>query len=161
MEEGFMATQAAHRTMDAVSLLKADHQKVKGLFREYSELGERAIKTKQKLAEQIWQELEVHSQLEEQIFYPAAREAAEEQVGEVVAEGLEEHHVVDVLIQELKGLSPEDEPFDAKMKVLCENVEHHIEEEETEMLPQAGRKLGDRLESLGQQMMELKKQLTA
>jgi hemerythrin superfamily protein len=150
---------ATQQTQDAVAMLKSDHAKVKGLFRQFSEAGEQAFKTKERLAEQIFQELEVHSKLEEQVFYPAVRADGDPEAGELVDEGLEEHHVVDLLIAELKGMSAEDERYDAKMTVLCENVEHHIEEEEKEMLPDAQRKLGDRTEALGRQMAELKERL--
>jgi hemerythrin superfamily protein len=156
-----MRTTTGRKT-GPIEMLKADHDHVKELFREFSELGDRAHKSKQRLAEQIFQELEVHSRLEEEIFYPAVREAAEEETREVVAEGIEEHHVVDVLIEEIRGLSPEDEAFDAKMKVLSENVEHHIEEEEGEMFPGARKNLGgDELETLGRQMLELRERISA
>lgn len=154
-----MATHTRETTTNAVEMLKSDHRKVKEMFREYAELGDRAHVSKQRLAEEIFRELEIHSKLEEEIFYPAAEAAADEEVGEVVAEGLEEHHVVDMLMQEIRALTPEDEAFDAKMKVLCENVEHHIEEEEGEMLPQAQRALGEEVERLGMEMKQRKQQL--
>jgi hemerythrin-like domain-containing protein len=80
---------------------------------------------------------------------------------DLVAEAMEEHHVVTTLMEELKGLDPKDERYDAKFKVLMDNVEHHIEEEEGEMFPEAEEVLGDRLERLGTQMQERKQQLTA
>jgi hypothetical protein len=153
-----MKTETTTR-INAVELLKQDHEKVKGLFKEFMESGERAIKTRERLSQQIFLELEVHSKLEEEIFYPAYCQAAKEQGEDIVAESLEEHHVVDLLIGELKALTPEEENFEPKMKVLCENVQHHIEEEEQEMLNKAPRFLGDKLETLGQQMAERKKQL--
>lgn len=145
--------------MDAIKLLKDDHQKVKKLFREYEELGDRAHKSKQRIAEQVFLELEVHSQLEEEIFYPAVQATADKEGKELVAEGIEEHHVVDVLINELRALSPEDEQFDAKFKVLTENVEHHIEEEEGEMLPDAEKTLGKETERLAERMIQRKQEL--
>jgi hemerythrin-like domain-containing protein len=78
-----------------------------------------------------------------------------------VAEGIEEHHVVATRMEELKGLDSQDERYDAKFKVLMENVEHHIEEEEGEMFPEAEEVLGERLERLGTQMQERKQQLMA
>jgi hypothetical protein len=155
-----MPARTMQETNDAVAILKSDHDRVKELFRKYSETGERAYKTRMQIAEKVFRELEIHSALEEEIFYPAAREAGHE-TEEVVAEGLEEHHVVDILIQELKALTPEDETFDPKFKVLCENVEHHIEEEEGEMFPPARKALGDRMDALARQMMERKRQLLA
>src|SRR5581483_8243711 len=100
--------------MDAIELLKADHKKVKGLFREFEQAGERAHKTKQRIAEQVFQELEVHSRIEEEIFYPAVKERRVAEGDELVAESIEEHHVVDVLIKELKALDPEHEQYEAK-----------------------------------------------
>lgn len=155
-----MATATKSQTKNGAELLRQDHRKVKELFRQYSELGENAHKSKQRLAEQIFQELEVHSRLEEDVFYPAAREADEEEVGEVVAEGYEEHHVADVLIAEIRQLDPSDERFDAKMQVLCENIEHHIQEEEEELLPQAERALRDQMDEITERMVTLKRELT-
>jgi len=147
--------------MDAIALLKDDHKKVKELFKQYEAAGDKAHQKKQRIAEQVFQELEVHTKLEEDIFYPAVQAKGTKDQKELVAEGIEEHHVVDVLIGELRALSPEHEQYDAKFKVLMENVEHHIEEEEGEMLPDAEKKLGKETEALGEQMMQLKQQLTA
>ena len=143
--------------MDAVKLLKDDHEKVKGLFRQFERA--RSDDKKKQLADEIMMELEVHSKIEEEIFYPAVREKVGED--ELVAEAVEEHHVVDVLMQEIKQLEPSDERFEAKMTVLIENVEHHIEEEEKEMLPDAKKKLGKDVEALGEQMEQRKQQLMA
>jgi hemerythrin-like domain-containing protein len=147
--------------MDAIKLLKDDHKKVKDLFREYEKLGDRAHVSKRRIAEQVFMELEVHTAIEEEIFYPAVREKSDKDGKELVAEGYEEHHVVDVLIRELKALQPEDEAYDAKFKVLTENVEHHIEEEEGEMLPDAEETLRDQLDELGERMLRRKEELTA
>jgi hemerythrin-like domain-containing protein len=140
-------------------LLKDDHQKVKALFREFEAAGERAFKTKARIAQRAFAELEAHTAIEEEIFYPAVEARTDSAGKELVAEGVEEHHVVDMLIQEMKELSPEDEQFDAKFKVLTENVEHHIEEEESELLPDAERRLGDELRSLGERMSRRKAEL--
>ena len=145
--------------MDAIELLKDDHRKVKKRFREFEAAGDRAYQTKRRIAEQVFAELEVHSRLEEEIFYPAVAATANKDGKELVAEGIEEHHVVDVLINELKALEPEDEQFDAKFKVLTENVEHHIEEEEGEMLPDAEKKLGREVEQLGERMQQRREEL--
>ena len=143
--------------MDAVKLLKDDHEKVKGLFRQFEKA--RSQDKKKQLADEIMMELEVHSKIEEEIFYPAVREKVGED--ELVAEAVEEHHVVDVLMQEIKQLDPSDERFEAKMTVLIENVEHHIEEEEEEMLPEAGEALKDELASLGDEMQTRKEEILA
>ena len=147
--------------MNAIKMLKDDHRKVKQLFREFESAGDTAHKKKQQIAEQVFQELEIHSKLEEEIFYPAVQAKTDQEGKETVLEGIEEHHVVDVLIEELKGMRPEDEPFEAKFTVLVENVEHHIEEEEGEMLPDAEQRLGSQLEQLGQQMEQRRQQLKA
>jgi hemerythrin superfamily protein len=154
-----MTTTTRSQTTDAIELLKSDHRKVKEMFRRYEALGENAHKTKQRLAEEIFRELEIHSKLEEELFYPTVRERGDSEVQDVVDEGIEEHHVVDVLIEELRGLSPDEDAYDAKMKVLSENVEHHIEEEETEMLPDAKKILGSETKSIGEEMLQLKKSL--
>ena len=142
-------------------MLKEDHKRIKALFRKYESAGERAYKEKQTTAEKAFQELEVHSKLEEEIFYPAVQARADEEGKDLVREGIEEHHVVDTLIKELKGLDPEDERYDAKFKVLTENVEHHIEEEEGELLPDAERLLEPHLDRLGADMEQRKEQLVA
>jgi hemerythrin-like domain-containing protein len=147
--------------MDAIKLLKDDHKQVKELFREYESAGDRAYQKKSRIAEQVFRELEVHSKLEEQIFYPAVAAKGTKDQKELVAEGVQEHHIVDVLIGELKALSPENEEFDPKFTVLIENVEHHIEEEEGELLPDAEKKLGKDVERLGEEMLRLKEQLMA
>ena len=147
---------------DAIALIKADHRKVETLFREYEEAGERAYKTKLQLVEQIVRELEVHAAVEEETYYPAVEAKAKKDGKELVAEAVEEHHVVKVLLGELATMSPEDEAFDAKVQVLMENVRHHVEEEESEMLPQSEEILGkEELTRLGEEMAARKQQLGA
>ncbi len=153
-----MPTKTQEKT-DAIQMLQHDHRTVLDLFKQFSELGDRAVKSKEKIAAQIFRELEVHSRLEEEIFYPAVRAVTDQEGEELVDEGVEEHHVVDLLIAELKQMSPEDGNYDAKMTVLCENVQHHIEEEETEMLPDARKRLGEQLETLGMEMTTFRRQL--
>ncbi len=145
--------------MDAFALLKQDHNKVKKMFREYEEKGDRAFKQKQELAEKIFAELAVHETIEEEIFYPAVRENASKEGQEIVLEGYEEHHVADLIMEELKGMSTDEEDYDAKMKVLQENIEHHIEEEETAMFPEARKALGDDVAAVGEAMIARKEEL--
>ena len=147
--------------MNAVKMLKADHDRVQKLFKEFEAAGERAYEKKRGIAEEVFTELEIHTKLEEEIFYPAVQARADKEGEELLAESLQEHHVVDVLMQEIKQLEPSDERFEAKMTVLIENVEHHIEEEEQEMLPDAKKKLGKEVEALGDQMEQRKQQLMA
>jgi hemerythrin-like domain-containing protein len=146
---------------NAIDLLKADHTHVKDLFRQYDAAGRRAHKKKQGIAAEVFAELEVHTTLEEELFYPAMKRQTDQDGKDLLAEAVEEHHVVTTLIDELKGLDPTDERYDAKFNVLMEQVEHHIEEEEGEMFPEAEEVLGDRLERLGTQLQERKQQLTA
>jgi hemerythrin superfamily protein len=147
---------------DAVALIKADHRKVEQLFREFEEAGDRAYKTKQGLVERIVEELEVHATIEEEIYYPAVEAKARKEGKELVAEAVEEHHVVKVLLGELSSMSAEEDAFDAKVKVLMENVRHHVEEEESELLPQSEEVLGKQeLTRLGEQMAARKQQLGA
>ena len=147
---------------EAVELIKSDHRKVEQLFREFEEAGDRAYKTKQELVGQIVEELEVHATIEEEIYYPAVEAKARKDGKELVAEAVEEHHVVKILLGELGSMSSEDEAFDAKVTVLMENVRHHVEEEEGELLPQSEKILGtDDLTRLGEQMAARKQQLGA
>ena len=145
---------------DAVELIRSDHRTVEKLFSEFEQAGERAYKTKQGLVERITRELEVHATLEEETFYPAVRAKARKDGKELVDEAVEEHHLVRVTLGELAGLSATDDAFDAKVQVLIENVRHHVEEEESEMLPQAEKLLGqEELARLGEEMLARKRQL--
>jgi hemerythrin-like domain-containing protein len=147
--------------MNAIDLLMEDHRKVKGLFTEFEQSGERAHQTRRRIAAQVFQELETHTRLEEEIFYPAVRDQRSADAKEMIAESVEEHHVVDMLIAELKRLSPEDEQYEAKFTVLTENVKHHIEEEEGELFPKARRALGKELDRLGTEMEQRRQRLMA
>lgn len=108
----------------------------------------------------MFQLLEAHIRIEQEIFYPALEEV-DKALHEMVAEGIQEHHVGDVLMQEMRRLPPDSEEYDAKFKVLQESVEHHIEEEEQEMFPLAKEKLGDRMAALGERMAARKQELLA
>ena len=149
--------------MDAISLLKADHKTVEDLFKKFEKLGPRAKKGKKDVVERIVKELSVHAAIEELVFYPAVRQAIEdEKIDEMVLESLEEHHIVKWVLSELHNMSSEHERFDAKVTVLIENVRHHVEEEEEEMLPQSEEVLGkEELARLGQEMAARKQQLGA
>jgi hemerythrin superfamily protein len=147
--------------MAAIDLLKADHKKVKELFRQYEVARDRAYQKKKGIAEEVFTEIGIHSTLEEELFYPAVKAKTDKDGKDLVAESIEEHHVVASLIEELKALDPKDERYDAKFTVLMENVEHHIEEEEGELFPEAEEVLGDAIERLGTMMAERKEQLMA
>ena len=141
--------------MDAITMLKTDHDKVKDLLAELESTTERGVKTRQELFATIKGELSVHEVIEEEIFYPALRNHPKAK--DIVLEAYEEHHVVDLLMGELESLDVEDETWGAKALVMKENIEHHIEEEEGEMFKQA-RQVFDRqeLDDLGARMAERK-----
>jgi Hemerythrin HHE cation binding domain len=142
--------------MDAISLLKADHDKVKKILDEGESTTERGVKTRTELFETIKAELSIHERIEEEIFYPALKNHPKAK--DIVLEGYEEHHVVDEIMGELEATDVTDETWGAKFKVMKENIEHHIEEEEGEMFKHA-RQVFDatELEDLGRRMEELKK----
>ena len=148
--------------MDALTLLTADHNRVRGLFARFKAAHEADDhETAAKLAVEIFTELDVHTTIEETVFYPAI-DGVNDEVHELVVESLEEHKVAKDLMEEARGLSPEDEHWAAKLAVLIENVEHHAEEEETEMWPQLRKNLsGDMLEDLAEQLEAKKQELGA
>lgn len=148
-------------TEDAISLLKADHKKVKGLLEELEKTTERGAKKRAKLLGQIETELKVHTEIEETIFYPAFLEAVEKKEDrEMYFEALEEHRVVKFVLPDIKDADPSGEPFGAKAKVLKELVTHHAKEEEKEMFPEAKKVLDkDQLVALGARMSAKKKEL--
>ena len=136
--------------MTATSLLKKQHQEVKGLFRKIDRTEDAGAR--QDLMNQVIEKLTAHSTIEEEIFYPAVRGLETQKAEDVILEALEEHHVVKLVLEELPTVDPEDENFAAKMTVLSEMVEHHADEEEDDMFPLAA-KLGDgELEALGARM---------
>ncbi len=151
-----MATQ---KVTDPIDLILADHEKMRGLFDEFE--GATNKRSKARIAREIVLELDVHAGIEEEIYYPAVEEALAEEDKETIAEAEEEHHVVHFLIGELRAMAVDDEHFDAKMTVLIENVRHHMEEEEQEMLPKSREVIDDdERASLGEQMWERKRALT-
>jgi hemerythrin-like domain-containing protein len=137
-------------------MLKADHQRVRDLFARYQ--AARGQKAKRTIAEEVFVELEVHAQLEEQVFYPTVNEETEEGPG-LVKEALQEHETVKQLIQELRAMGPEGQEFDARFTELMHKVEHHVEEEETEMFPVAEVELDEDLGEMMEEMQEIKQQL--
>lgn len=126
--------------MNAITLLKDDHRRIKQLFRDYQRLGDRAAKSRQKVVQDIIRELAVHSNIEEVVFYPQVR-ARVKNVEDDVLESLEEHHIVKWTLSELEKMQPSDERYNAKVTVLIENVKHHIEEEEQDLFPRVSKAL--------------------
>jgi len=142
--------------MDAITLLKNDHQTVEQLFKRFEQAGERAYVQKRQIVDRIIEELSVHAAIEEQLFYPAAR-AAVPDTEDMALESLEEHHVVKWLLSELETMDPAHERFDAKVTVLIESVRHHVEEEESDFFPEVRKELGrNDLADLGERMAEAK-----
>ena len=142
---------------NAIEMLLDDHKKVKRLLDELDQTTERGVKTREELFTRIKSELTVHEIIEEEIFYPALKQHPKAE--DIVLEGYEEHHVVDVLMGELTSLPYDDETWGAKFTVMKENVEHHVEEEEGDMFVKA-RQVFDRdeLNELGQAMLERRKE---
>jgi hemerythrin superfamily protein len=143
--------------MDAIALLRQDHREVERLFKQFEKAGPQAHKTRRNVADKVIKELSVHAVIEEQVFYPAIREAVPE-AEDTVLESLEEHHIVKWTLAELDGMDPEAERFVPKMTVLMESVRHHVEEEEDELFPTVREALGRKqLAELGQAMEAAKK----
>jgi hemerythrin HHE cation binding domain-containing protein len=144
--------------MDALSLLKKDHDKVKKVLQELESTTERGVKTRQQLFTKVKQELQVHEAIEEEIFYPALKNHPKTK--EIALEGYEEHHVVDMVMAEIEEVAFDDETWGAKFTVMKENLEHHIEEEEGEMFTQAKQVFDkDELAQLGESMAARKQEL--
>ncbi|HLG87354.1 MAG TPA: hemerythrin domain-containing protein [Alphaproteobacteria bacterium] len=147
---------AQHSFPDAIALLKADHKKVLDLFEQFRHT--RSPERKQALAHQICNELKIHTLIEEEIFYPALRGAADD---DILDEAQIEHDNAKVLVNDLEEAEPGDGYFDAKISVLCEEIKHHIREEEkpSEGTFAQARKSEVDLKELRDQMMERKKAL--
>jgi hemerythrin superfamily protein len=143
---------------DAVALLKADHRAVEDLFSEFEKAS--GDTRKQKLAEQICLELSIHAKIEEEIFYPACEDKVEE---DLLKEAYVEHDGAKVLIAEIMAGDPSDEFYDSKVKVLQEQIEHHVEEEEKRMegLFSQARSAGLDMDALGEQLAARKQELLA
>jgi hemerythrin superfamily protein len=136
--------------MDAITLLKDDHQRVEALFKQFERAGDRAHTQKRQIVDKITEELSQHAAIEEQVFYPASRKLVPDTEDHVL-ESLEEHHIVKWVLSELEKMDPQDERFDAKVTVLIENVRHHVEEEESEYFPKVREALGRKdLATLGE-----------
>ncbi|HEY0375683.1 MAG TPA: hemerythrin domain-containing protein [Pyrinomonadaceae bacterium] len=143
--------------MNAFELLKKDHEKVSDIFEKLDATTERGVKTREELFTQLKQELDVHTRIEEEIFYPVLKNASETE--ELTLEAYEEHNVVKQLLAELEELSKDDETWGAKLTVLKENVEHHVEEEEGELFDGAREVLSrEQIEELGAQMEAAKRE---
>ncbi len=148
--------KAAPASKDAIALLKADHAAVSQLFAEYAK--SRSASTKQALVAEICTSLAIHAQIEEEIFYPAVKAALKDKL--LVPEATVEHAGVKGLIAQLRGLEPDGEMYDARVKVLSEYVAHHVKEEQNEMFPKAKASSLDLVE-LGARLAARKDELLA
>lgn len=143
--------------MNAFELLKSDHERVSGILEKIDETTERALKTREELFTQLKNELDLHTEIEEEIFYPAIEDA--EETRDITLEAYEEHNLVKQLLVELEAEPKDDEKWTAKFTVLKENIEHHVEEEEGEMFKKARKVLSQgEIEELGVQLEEAKRQ---
>ena len=149
-------TKKTPKAMEAIKLLRADHRLVNGLFEEYENTT--SMKKKRELVAQICTELTVHAQIEEEIFYPAVKQALKDK--ELIPEATVEHNTLKQLIAEVEGKEPDGEMFDARIKVMSEYVKHHVKEEQTEIFPKAKTTKLD-MEELGALLMERKEELLA
>lgn len=149
------SASAAKRPQDAIALLKADHKEAKAMFEQYEKT--EGDDEKQALAMQICKALTVHAQIEEEIFYPAAYEALDDD--DLLDEAEVEHASAKDLIAQIEASSPAEPLFDAKVKVLGEYINHHVEEEEGEMFPECRSSDMD-LKALGEQIRARKAELT-
>jgi hemerythrin-like domain-containing protein len=142
----------------AIALLMQDHKMVQDIFKEYRKLMKNGAddREKQELVQQACDMLTVHTQIEEEIFYPAVRRGMDDQ--EIMDEALVEHDGAKDLIAQLQNMRPGDQLYDAKFIVLGEQVKHHIEEEESKIFPKA-KKADIDLQSLGDEMMDMKEEL--
>ena len=139
--------------MNALEVLKQDHQKVKGLFKEAT--GSPDQSKRKELFDKIDTELEIHAHIEETVFYPELE--THEELKDMVAEALEEHQEVKIMLEELEELGSESHDFGSKLQELIESVEHHVEEEEGEMFPKVREVFDEsQLEQLGQELESAK-----
>jgi len=152
-------TQDAQGTQDAIAMLTSQHREVSDMFEQFENMSDRAKASKLKLTEKICTALILHTTIEEEIFYPAVREAVKKS-DDMVDEAVVEHASAKELIQQLQEMNPDDDLYDAKVKVLGEQIEHHVEEEEEEMFPKA-RESGLDLVALGQEMAQRQQELAA
>lgn len=140
---------------DPLALLETDHRRFEDLLKQGEETTERAVKQRTSLLDTLTAELKVHELIEEKVLYPALKPHAKAR--DIVLEGYQEHHVADVLVKELHELATDNEQWGAKFKVLKESLEHHIEEEESQMFPAARQVLTrEELRELGVRMRAMK-----
>ncbi len=148
---------AESQANDAISMLIEDHEHVKDLFEQFEGLGDRAMVSKKKLVDEICNELTKHTMIEEELFYPAVRSIGKE-FEDTIDEAVVEHASAKQLIAQLLSMDAGDDLYDAKVTVLSEQIDHHVEEEENELFPKVRKSALD-LVALGRQMEERKQQI--
>lgn len=146
----------SHPTQDALAMLKADHAQVQTLFADFEALSDRSKVSKKRLAERICRALHMHTRLEEEIFYPAVRSAVADD--DLMDEALVEHGAAKDLLAQIEQMDPGDDLYDARIKVLAEQIAHHVDEEEGQMFPLVEQS-GTDLLALAQLMQALKQRL--
>jgi hemerythrin-like domain-containing protein len=144
------------KSVEAIDMLKQDHEKVEKAFKEFEKMDREDMEASRRLIMTVCEDLKVHTTLEEEIFYPAAREVIEDE--DIMNEASVEHETAKMLIEQLENMQADDPNYFATFTVLGEYVRHHIKEEETEMFP-AVRKSGLDLQALGEQMRQRKEEL--
>lgn len=151
------STRTTAKKTDALSLLKEDHKRVQKMFKDYEKLAEKGSDVqKETLAMEICRELTMHAQLEEELFYPAAREAIDDE--DLLDEATVEHQCAKDLIAQIQSMPAADPLYDAKVKVLGEYVNHHIEEEQSELFPKVKKAKLD-IEGIGKKITARKRAL--
>ena len=144
--------------MNAIDLLEIDHRLFEDLFKKIEDLGDENPALRETLFVRLKTELSAHEQIEEEFLYPALSQ--NEKTRDLVLESYQEHHVADMQIEEISQMSPQDEMWKAKVKVLKESIKHHIEEEETQLFPKSRPALStEELENLGELMEDRKTEL--
>lgn len=147
--------KSAPRSQDATAILKADHKLVSGLFEEFEST--RSSAKKQKLATRICNELTIHAQVEEEIFYPAVQKALKDD--ELIPEATVEHESLKWLISQIENLAPGEDMYEARVKVLGEYVKHHVKEEQNELFPMAKKSPKLDMNELGGMILQRKEEL--
>lgn len=151
-------------SQDAIALLKADHREVSDMFEEFEGLSDRSRVSKKKLADKICKALIAHTTIEEEIFYPAVRQALQgkdDEADDMMDEAIVEHAAAKDLIKQILEMQPDEDLYDAKVKVLSEEIEHHVKEEEEEMFKEVKEETDLDLVALGQEMALRKQELLA
>lgn len=147
--------------INPIEIIKHDHRKVESLFKEYEDIAEDAFETKEELAAKLIRELKLHTEMEEKFFYPRLRDTFTKEEDKMLSEAYVEHDIAKRLLEKLSVTHVEDSAYDATLKVLNENITHHVMEEEQELLPRAEKEINQSLlNSIGEEMRAFKLEKT-